>query len=261
MSGGDGAFAEATTPQVIFSAEAGALGVQNHNIKFGKSGTQVDYLRDGRQDILYPFQRFQASVATPDSRWIFLYQPLVLESRPVLKRDILVDGETFAAGTPMNLTYSFPFFRVSYLSMTAYGSGVWGWGGSLQIRNASIIFESAAGDRRTINQNIGPVPAFKGFWQHNLGATFVATEVDTMYAPVKVLNGSDSDVVGAFTDASLKYGLRSSDDSRQYFAAVRYVGGGARGTSERGPKRTDGYSSNWIDLVTFSLGVNYQLAL
>ncbi len=247
--------------QTRLRAELGTVGVQNHVIKFGKNGTQFDYLKDGDQDILYPYQRFEAIFSDSDGSSIyFVYQPLELLSTPILDRDVVIDGETFAKDTPMNLRYSFPFYRVSYVSTSQSGDSSWGWGGSLQIRNASINFTSVDGTKRRNNQNIGPVPTLKFVYESSLlSSCRWGAELDTMYAPVKYLNGSDSDVVGAFTDLSLRASTPLNWQSARSFVALRYIGGGASGTSKPPKGRNDGFTSNWIDLISFSLGLDASI--
>ena len=81
-----------------------------------------------------------------------------------------------------------------------------------------------------------------------------------MYAPVKYINGGRSDVVGAILDVSGQVGYRVAAPL-DVFLGVRYIGGGAKGTSksdaERGPG--DGYTSNWIHLVTSTIGARVGL--
>ncbi len=244
--------------QTRLRAEAGTVGVQNHVIKFGKNGTQFDYLKDGDQDILYPYQRFEAIFSNSSGHALyFVYQPLELVSNPILDRDVIVDGETFSKDTPMNLRYSFPFYRVSYVANYQSGDSNWGWGGSLQIRNASINFSSVDGTKRRNNQNIGPVPTVKFIYESGLFSSCRwGAELDAMYAPVKYLNGSDSDVVGAFTDFSLRTSTPLNWQAARSFVALRYIGGGASGTSKPPKGRGDGFTSNWIDLISFSLGLD-----
>ena len=83
----------------------------------------------------------------------------------------------------------------------------------------------------------------------------IGGEADAIYAPIKYINGSDTDVEGAFFDLSLRAGylvVRSLD----LFFNVRYIGGGAEGTGDDdGPG--DGYKSNWLHFLTFSIGMKW----
>jgi hypothetical protein len=131
-------------------------------------------------------------------------------------------------------------------------------GGSLQIRDATITFSSADGLRRRTNRDVGPVPAFKARLEYTgTAGWFTGLEVDGFYAPVKYLNGGKSDVTGAIVDASARGGYHFSP-SVAGFLNVRWLGGGAEGTSE--PEDfSDGYTRNWLHLFIVSLGVRVAL--
>jgi hypothetical protein len=82
-------------------------------------------------------------------------------------------------------------------------------------------------------------------------------EVDGFYAPIRYINGANSDVEGAIVDASLRFGLtwRRGVDT---FLNVRYLAGGARGTgsSDKAEAYADGFTRNWLHFMTLSLGVS-----
>jgi len=240
-------------------AEKGAIAAQSHNIQFSKDGSKLDYTsEDGEQNILFDYERFEAIATSANGHQLqFLYQPLEIVTQPVLTRDIQIDGLTFKADTPVEMRYSFPFYRLSYLSLTKSESSTYGYGFSAQIRNASIAFSTTDGSQRRISQNVGPVPTLKFFYKTSaIGMWQVAAELDTIYAPVKYLNGSQSDVVGAFTDFSLKSVYSGNTKTGlSPFVCLRYIGGGAEGTSDQKQAKGDGFTSNWIDLTSFSLGL------
>ncbi|MBN2465536.1 hypothetical protein JXD38_07940, partial [candidate division WOR-3 bacterium] len=50
--------------EVRLGAEMGFLGVLRHNIQFGPDpyGTKFNYVREGSQNILFPFQRMSAEL-------------------------------------------------------------------------------------------------------------------------------------------------------------------------------------------------------
>lgn len=78
-------------------------------------------------------------------------------------------------------------------------------GATLQIRNATIGFESADGSQRRISRDVGPVPAlkFRSIYRQSKHMS-LEIEVDGIYAPISYLNGSDNEVVGALIDASFR---------------------------------------------------------
>lgn len=244
--------------------ESGFVAPLAHTIQFGKQGTRFDYVKDGGQDVLFPTTRW--SVEAPFGHahtLVFLYQPLNLETRETLREDLTVDDATFDAGTPMDLRYGFDYYRVSYLYdlvRDRCGNQL-SVGGSLQLRDAVIDFTSADGSLRRTNRDVGPVPLVKFRGRAQIARPFwLALEADGMYAPVKYVNGGRSDVVGAILDVSGQAGYRVAEPL-DLFLGVRYVGGGAKGTSksdaERGPG--DGYTSNWIHLVTSTVGARVGL--
>ena len=87
---------------------------------------------------------------------------------------------------------------------------------------------------------------------------FLEAEMDGFYAPIKYFNGGKSDVEGAILDASLRAGLELSEDVTGFFN-VRYLGGGAQGTSKDDDGPGDGYTRNWLHFMTASVGFSYHL--
>jgi hypothetical protein len=235
--------------------ELGFLGVIDHKIQFSKDGTYFDYDDQGGQDVLFPFARLWVGVAlSARHSLLFLYQPLEIETRTRLEEKLVVDRLTYRAGTPLRLLYSFPFYRLSYLyDMTDDDEREVAIGLSLQIRNATISFSSLDGELFRGQRDVGPVPAIKSRTRFPLkNKWWWGTEVDAMWAPIKYINGSDTDVEGAIVDASLRGGYHLRD-ALDLFLSLRYLGGGAEGTSDDvGPG--DGYVKNWLHFLTVSLG-------
>lgn len=240
------------------NAEIGFLAAVDHKIQFSNDGTYFDYVEDGGQDVLFPVTRLSLELQKNKNTFVFLYQPLRIESTVLLQEDLIVDDLTYPAGTGVNLLYSFPFYRVSYLRelLKNPGKNSFALGFTLQIRNATISFESTDGTRYRTNRDVGPVPALKVRARKQLtDRIYTELEADGIYAPVSYLNGSDNEVVGAILDASLRTGLKLIDPVDAYLN-FRYLGGGAVGTSEvDGPG--DGYVRNWLHFTTFTGGFVY----
>lgn len=246
------------------AVEFGALAVAYHHIQFGSDGSEFDYRSEGGQDVLFPFARLNVEFALGGvpgrHRVSFLYQPLELSSRVVLRSPLVVDGQTFPEQTPMDLSYGFPFYRASY-GYDVVQDPAWEvlLGGGLQVRNATITFSSADGELRRTNRDVGPVPLLKLRVRRTFETGwFFATEIDGFYAPIKYLNGGDSDVEGAILDASLRAGHALSDRV-EAFVNLRWIGGGAEGTSKEEQDFGDGYTQNWLHFLTLSLGVDFAL--
>ncbi|MEY4065433.1 MAG: hypothetical protein RIR26_1641 [Pseudomonadota bacterium] len=248
----------AKAPETVGSVERGYSAVVSHDIQFGKSGTRFNYVKDGGQDILFPFARAQVTLrTTPEDRFVFLYQPLELNTRVTLRNTLQVDNVVFDAGTPVDFKYSFPFYRFSWLrDMWSFDSTQIALGASLQLRNARIEFTNVEGTKHRSNRNVGPVPIFKfqSTTQLNDGVWW-GTDIDTIYVPVRYLNGGRSDVVGSFHDVSVKLGFPVASWLDAAFV-TRYIGGGGKGTSKSPNAGSDGYNDNQIHTLNFSLALN-----
>ncbi len=246
---------------VHLSAELGNVAVLSHRIQFSKSGTMIDYVDEGGQDNLFLYARLQSELSLGDRHSVvLLYQPLNLVTKARLSRDLVVDGARFDKGSGMQFRYGFDYYRVSYLyDLQEDPERELALGLSLQIRNATIEFESLNGNTFRANRDIGPVPVLKLRTRQPLGAkgAWWGYEVDGFYAPIKYINGSGTDVVGAIVDTSAKVGVPLSMGT-DVFANLRYVGGGAEGTSDDNLPPADGWVENWIHLLAFSVGVQLR---
>ncbi|MBX7099683.1 MAG: hypothetical protein K1X89_18340 [Myxococcaceae bacterium] len=241
-------------------AEVGFVGVLSHHIQLSRGGSDIDYLKDGGQNTLFPFLRFSADVKfLKRHAVVLLYQPLELSTPQLARRDLVVDGETFKAGTPMDFGYGFSFWRLSYLYnfLWAHPGEEFALGASLQIRNARITFSSRDGTQFRSNEDIGPVPIVKLRARHTFPSKFwLGAEVDGFFAGTPGFNGSDSQFIGAILDASLRMGVELTP-SIDGFLNVRTILGGAVGTEKRPTPPSDGYVNNW--LYTMSLSVGFSL--
>ncbi|MFC1585471.1 hypothetical protein ACFL5V_08000 [Fibrobacterota bacterium] len=241
-------------------AELGFLAVLDHKVQFSKTGTYFDYDEYGGQDVLFPFHRISLDLALgPKHHLMFLYQPLSLVTRETLDRDLDVDGVVFADGTPMEFVYNFPFWRLSWLyDFSGNPDREFAFGLSFQIRNATIDFRSLDGDQLRSTRDIGPVPVLKTRmhrqWSNGLR---LGMEADGFYAPISYINGSDNEVVGAILDASLNAGLKFKQSLP--YLNLRYLGGGAVGSSTDREGPGDGYVRNWLHFMTVSIGVVHPL--
>ncbi|MGB5348827.1 MAG: hypothetical protein WBN10_04465 [Polyangiales bacterium] len=244
----------------FLGAELGFLAVASHIVQLGNDGTRFNYRADGGQDVLFPFFRLSTDLKFKGRHTIvFLYQPLKLTGETVLSQDTTFDDVLFPAGTPLNSSYLFPFWRISYLYDFLRRSGdEVSIGFSLQIRNSTITFTSADGTLRADRRNIGPVPAlkFRGRWGFENGVWW-GTEIDGIYAPISGINGSSNEITGALLDASLRVGYDFTDRVAGFFN-LRYLGGGAVGTSSNPDPGSDGYTKNWLHFITVSLGVEFR---
>lgn len=241
--------------------EMGFLAVLNHKAQFSETGTYINYVKEGGQDVLFPVRRMSLELEINDKHIIsFLYQPLRLESTTTLDRDLIIDDLVFPEGTAVDFLYDFPFYRISYMKEFLSDNEQWdfAFGGGLQLRNATINFESTDGELFRSNRDLGPVPLLKFRTRYNVNErTFTEIEADGLYAPVSYLNGSDNEVVGAILDFSIRQGLHVTEHIESYIN-LRYIGGGAVGTSEDDPGPGDGYVKNWLHFMTVTGGITYE---
>lgn len=243
-------------------AEVGFVAPISHNIQFGTEGTTLDYVKEGGQDNLFPALRLSADLYLGVARRnivVFLYQPLDLRTEVVLDDLLVVDDVRFQPGTPVDLRYGFSFWRASWMyDVLLDEDHELGLGVSLQIRNATISFASADGTQRQSYRNIGPVPVLKARWRSDFdGDWFLGSEIDGFWAPIRYFNGSaGSDVEGAIIDWSVRGGYRFLRGT-EGFVNLRWIGGGAVGTDAT-PSTGDGYTKNWLHLMTVSLGVTLR---
>lgn len=249
---GDGAY-------VKVNYEKGFIWIAKHTIQFSQTGTKFDYVKEGNQSVLLPFERYTAELAIGRRHNIvFLYQPLDINTTARLERDINVNNVVFPEGTVMELKYGFSFYRMSYLyNIVNTEKRTISAGASFQIRNASIVFASKDGALQDVNQNIGPVPILKMRYRESFtDKVWTEIEADGFYASGKYITGSTNDFTGAIYDVSGRLGMKISRNIDAYMNA-RYIGGGANGTDRNYTGTGDGYTDNWIH--TFSLSLGFSL--
>ncbi|MBF0430447.1 MAG: hypothetical protein HQK83_04170 [Fibrobacteria bacterium] len=242
------------------TAELGFLGVASHKVQFSNDNTYFNYAEDGGQDILFPFGRVSLDVKFKSKHHlVFLYQPLSLVTRETLSKDLMVDDIRFLQGTPMEFRYDFPFWRLSYLyDFSKNPQRELAFGLSFQIRNARIEFQSLDSEQFRSTRDIGPVPILKTrLKQEFSNGLWTGLEADGFYAPVSYINGSENEVIGAILDASVRTGLKLKHGD--IFFNLRYLGGGAVGTSSDTKGAGDGYVRNWLHFYTVSIGYTHPL--
>ena len=242
-------------------AELGYVAVLDHRIQFSNSGTEFNYVDEGGQDVLFPVSRLSLDMTFNRKNIItLLYQPLRLESQALLERDLVIDDLVFPAGSGVNFLYNFPFYRISYMRefMADNERFDFAFGATVQIRNATIAFESLDGSLFRRNADIGIVPALKFRTRANINdKLYTEIEADGIYAPVSYLNGADNEIIGAILDASVRLGYQIMEPVDAYLN-VRYLGGGAGGTDPDFTGPGDGYVKNWLNFLTVTTGFAYH---
>ncbi len=239
-------------------AEVGALGFVHHTFQSGRNGTLFDFKTEGNQSTMFLFLRLSAELNLwKRHSFIFVYQPIDVRTEAVAGRDVSFDQTTFTAGTPMDIRYGFDFYRLTYqfdIFKSPRYELAFGLGG--QLRNAKIVFSSVDGQKRSISDDLGFVPLLRLRGRYTFAnGVWMGLEADGFYANVSVLNGGRSDVEGAIWDVSLRAGMTLTS-FLDAFVNLRYLGGGANGTSSKGSDNLggDGYTYNWLHTLVLSLG-------
>jgi len=251
--------AEDKPVRLSLEAESGAVKVLLHTYQVGAASTNFDFVAMGGQELLYPFQRYSAIVTIKEAHQLrFLYQPLQLDTQITAKEAFIVDGEPFPANQPVDITYSFPFYRLSYLYDFIAGPAQLAIGGALQLRNASIRFSSVDGSLRVVSQNLGPVPAFIVSGRLPFGqAHYAAIDATGLYASSAFINGANFAFEGSILDASLRLGTAIAAHS-EAFLNLRFLGGSAKGTSEYARKywtqSEEKFTANYLATMSLTLG-------
>ena len=248
-----------------FEVETGLVGVLAHTYQSGSSddgATLFDFVNQGGQDNLYPFDRYVAGLKINDKHKLsFLYQPLEVITNVTFKDDVQIDGTIFIDGTPMEIKYGFPFYRLTYSYSFVNNKNLeLAAGAALQARNASIVFKEIAGDQMEVSQNVGPVPAINLFGRYDFDNGFYfSLDATGLYASSALINGASFSFEGSILDASLRagYPLREGLD---LFANLRYLGGTAKGDSEYTERTwtepTETYTSNVLSTSSFTIGLS-----
>jgi len=244
--------------------ESGFFVIAGHTIKIGTSGTNFNYVSQGGQEILLPFQRFNVGATLFDRHRIsFLYQPFEVNTTVKFRDSVIVDGVTFNAGTIMDLKYGFPFYRFTYsYDLLKEENKILAVGVALQIRNASIVFKAYDSSNITVSQNVGPVPALNIYsrWDFSSGVN-LSLDVTGSYASSALLNGASFEFEGSLLDASLRMGYQLKNQM-EIFSNVRFLGGTSKGTSESEnnawSQSIEPFTSNNLGTVSATVGITIR---
>ncbi len=241
--------------------EAGLLAQLSHRLQFGQDGSYTDVRKDLGQDNLFPFVRFSTDLDIGRARRhtvTLLYQPLNLRSELNTPRDLQFQQNMVPADTPIRVRYGFSFWRATYLYDFLPDDREVAIGGGIQIRNANIGVSANDGSFSVNSRDVGPVPLLKFRGRGTVAGRFwMGGEIDGFYAPIRYINGSNTDVEGAIVDANLRFGLAFKNGVDGYLN-LRWLGGGAQGTSKDPEPFTDGFTRNWLHFLTVGVGVSLR---
>lgn len=242
------------------TAELGFVRPVQNDIQFGTDGYYFDYITEGGQDNLFPNARLTVDFRFKSREvFTFLYQPLNLVTAQEADRDFQFNELVFTEGTPLDFRYGFDYYRASYThDVLAAEDSELGIGVSMQLRNATLDITSVDGAQRESERDIGLVPLMKIRGRFELkNETWVGFELDGAYAPIKYINGDSSDVIGALIDTSVRSGVRLKN-GLDPFLSLRYVAGGAEGTTNKPDPGEDGFIRNWVQFAVLSVGCHVR---
>ncbi len=158
-----------------------------------------------------------------------LYAPLSINSTGQLDRDLIFEGETFPANTPLKATYQFNSYRLIYrydfLRSNKFELGV---GFTAKIRDAKIAIKGDGHESEKTNVGFVPILHFRGLWKFANKVAFLL-DGDALAAP----QGRAEDVfAGLIIEATNKIALKAgyrileggADNDEVYnFALLNYA--------------------------------------
>jgi len=236
------------TIQATVQYETGPAYIAQNDGKYGATGTRYDADDVGQQDNLLLSQRTSIELARGRHRAIFLYAPFESSTKVTLAADLQFRDTRFLAGTVVEHRYLFDGYRGSYLYRLLERESVTiEVGGSLQVRNAEVAFDSRDGAQRAAENDIGVVFAAKArvWYRPAVNTWWAALEADA-FSTFGLVPG----VRGAIYDVQLAAGYPVANGIDVVFGA-RLLGGGAT-VEER-----DIY--NWANFVVLTAGLRVSL--
>ena len=198
----------------------------------GNTGTRFSMTDDLTSDTEY-FWRVRADFRfAPKHVVSALIAPLTIDSSGTFASPVDFAGSTFAAGVPVDGTWTFNSYRVTY-RYEPWRKDTWmlGFGVTAKVRDAVIRLESNGLSAEKTDLGVVPLINFK--FERRLGgrATFLL-EGDALAAP----QGRAEDVfAGVVVDAGTRWSIKAgyrfleggADNDEVYtFAAVHYIAAG-----------------------------------
>jgi len=198
----------------------------------GSTGTRFSMTDDLKSDTEY-FWRLRADVRFAPRHVISgLIAPLTINSSGSFDSPVDFAGATYAPGVPVDGTWTFNSYRVTY-RYEPFRKDTWmfGFGATVKVRDAVIRLASNGTSSEKTDLGVVPLVNFK-FERRLGGSTTLLVEGDALAAP----QGRAEDIfAGLVIDAgrqwSIKAGYRflegGADNDEVYtFAAVHYVAAG-----------------------------------
>jgi hypothetical protein len=259
--------------QVFAEVETGFVKVLSHTFQSGDTGTNFNFVTQGGQEILFPFQRVTLGANLGDRHLISaLYQPLTIETEVTFRDDVTIDGVSaafvlFECRQPRcEIKYGFPFWRFTYGYTISSPMKTWMCTAAWPCSCATLLsyFQEIDGPniQATTNQNLGPVPALFTEVVYTLPSGIELNfEATGLYASSALINGANFEFEGSILDTSLRLSV-PLQRGVSTFLNVRFLGGTAVGVSEF-PDRfwtqaQEDFTSNKLATLSLTAGVSIR---
>ncbi|MFP4457977.1 MAG: hypothetical protein ACLFSQ_00130 [Candidatus Zixiibacteriota bacterium] len=209
-------FVSKTFAQIDIDIETGAVFSGYNDVRIpGDQGTLFSLSEELEADP-GAFYRIRLIYNFNDRHHLFgLYAPLSINSTGQLDRDLIFEGETFPADTPLETIYKFNSYRLTYrydfIRRDKIDIGI---GFTGKIRDAKIAVKGGGLESEKTNVGFVPIIHFRLLWQYSENFAFLLNG-DALAAP----QGRAEDV-----HTALVYKLSDRIDLR---AGYRFVEGGA----------------------------------
>lgn len=221
-------------PQIDLDIESGAVFSGYNNVRIpGDKGTLFSLSEELEAD-REVFYRIRVFYNFNERHHLgALYAPLSINAAGQLNRDLLFEGETFPANTPLEATYKFNSYRLIYrydfLRKEKIDIGI---GFTAKIRDAKIAVKGNGLESEKTNVGFVPIVHFRLLWKFADKFAFLL-DGDALAAP----QGRAEDVLCALIykasdKMDLKAGYRilegGADNDKVYnFALINYASIGA----------------------------------
>jgi hypothetical protein len=217
-----------------FDVETGAAITGYNDVRIpGDGGTLFSLSDDLKADTEFYYRLRLTYHFNPRHHLSALFAPLTINSHGRLDRDIYFVGKTFPAHTPIEATYKFNSYRLTYrydfLRRKRIELGI---GFTAKIRDAKIRLSGDGLASEKANVGFVPIIRFRLLWNFSPPFSFLL-EGDALAAP----QGRAEDVLAALTlqtsrRAYIKLGYRilegGADNDEVYtFALIHYAAVGA----------------------------------
>lgn len=170
--------------QLFLDVESGALFPGYNDIRIpGESGTKISF-KDDLQTEVSPFFRLRLGYTIKSRHTISaLYAPLNVTPKGMVGFPVDFEGETFAANTPLDASYTFNSYRITYrYDLVKRPKLDFGLGFTAKIRDAEIALSGKGVEASKKNVGFVPIVNFRLHYRMNekIG---ILLEGDALAAP------------------------------------------------------------------------------